>query len=289
MQAPRATLHCAVVSSYEELGASHGQPGASRFTVHRLVFRLFYLRLLLDVIPEMNGSRTSPAVAPPVGAPALGCFSALEMLRVEAGLPSMGVDIRSSHSAPQAGLARLLSLYKVRQRVFLGSEFLAKQLAVPPNVRRVGFLVGGPIRLQRAERIQRQLEQQPLQQHQRSFFAVSEEEEPVETCFPLGGCVVLSHCQRRPIGVVTSVTWSPQLQCRVAQGLVLYEFARHREVSWMGREHRGVQSTHGLESCNYPAYLLPLPRKLTFPCVQPIRTYTSLADLQCLHTYAYKM
>lgn len=188
----------------------------------------FRLRLLLDDSFETLSS-ASRLKGLPVRAPALGCFSALEMLRGEAGLPSMGVDIRSSHTAPQAGLARLLSVYKVRQRLLLGSDFLTKQLAVPPNVRRVAFIVGGPAKVQRAERLQQGLEQRQ-QQLRLSFFASESRREGGECCFPLAGCTVLSYCQRRPIGVVTSVTWSPLLQCRVAQGLVLFEFARHREV-----------------------------------------------------------
>ncbi|KAL8424953.1 hypothetical protein Efla_007255 [Eimeria flavescens] len=189
-----------------------------------------------------------------VSAPLLGCFAAFEMLRVEAGLPLMGVDVRSSHTAPQAALARLVSLYKVRQQILLSAARLSKQLAMPPNVRRVAFIVGSEGRLRRAERMQRLLQQQQQgQQHQQQerqqeevYFsdeaaaAGAAAAAPAEAAaaaaraalpsrFPLRGSFILSRCQRRPVGVVTSVVWSPLLRCRVGQGLVLFEFAKHRE------------------------------------------------------------
>ncbi|KAL8271099.1 hypothetical protein Esti_004953 [Eimeria stiedai] len=222
-------------------------------------------RLLLDDCAHAAPTSSLKSVDSPPPSLRLGCFSALEMLRTEAGLPLMGLDLRCNHTAPQGGLARLVSFYKVRQKILLGFSALSKQLAVPPNVRRVAFLVGNARRIQRAEQIQRQLQQQrqqqmlqqrreeqhsqqqqqhegqhqpqrheqQQQQEEARYFAVAEgfgdTAEVGPPCFPLRGSLVLSHVQRRPIGVVTSVVWSPLLKCRVGQGLVLFEFARHRE------------------------------------------------------------
>ncbi|XP_026190817.1 uncharacterized protein LOC34622214 [Cyclospora cayetanensis] len=180
--------------------------------------------------PVQNpGGLGSSVVAPPY----LGSFFALEMLRLEAGLPWMGTDMRSSHTAPQAGFARLVSLYKVRQKVLLGSEALSRHLAVPPNVRRVGFIIGGNDRLLRAEQIQQERQEAPAEGDEAGVcFAVSSGTNLEAISFPLCGSAVLSRGERRPVGIITSVGWSPTMKCRIAQGLVLNEFARHREPVW---------------------------------------------------------
>ncbi|PFH33401.1 glycine cleavage T-protein (aminomethyl transferase) domain-containing protein [Besnoitia besnoiti] len=48
--------------------------------------------------------------------------------------------------------------------------------------------------------------------------------------FPFHGCSILSNPHRRPIGVVTSCAWSPHFKCRLAQGLILREFAKHNQA-----------------------------------------------------------
>ncbi|KYK63144.1 glycine cleavage T-protein (aminomethyl transferase) domain-containing protein [Toxoplasma gondii TgCatPRC2] len=51
-----------------------------------------------------------------------------------------------------------------------------------------------------------------------------------EGYFPFHGCIIMSNPHRRPIGVVTSCSWSPHFKSRLAQGLVLREFAKHNQA-----------------------------------------------------------
>lgn len=196
---------------------------------------------------------TKKRVAPPV----LGCLDSWQMLRVAAGMAAMGVDFGSTHTAPQTALSRQVSLFKVRNKILLGWEALGKQLARPPLVRRVAFLVGPPPRLRRALRLCREIWQLHSQGRRErpssrggetcgpfpepSFFgrlSLAQQQtqspggrEAAPFAFPLAGQDVLSSPHRRPVGRVTSVVWNPWLQCRVAQGMVLQEFARHGQVA----------------------------------------------------------
>lgn len=294
----------------------------------------------------------------------MGCLYALDMLRMEAGLPRMGVDIKTHHTLAHASLCCLLSLYKVRRQLLLCYQAIQRHVAFGSKIQRVGIVVGREDRLRainlwarheavkrrQSQRLwlrrlndrmkkankQKSLDRDLHQSHHdarhlakkkrssfpspfrepysnpkesaglgaqegreeshggeaeqedeevedlyraaeqreealkgwrsspRKDFPVHEEEDEVfssssfYSCradkrlpssilsaekkhtkgdqvskgyFPFHGCVVLSNPHKRPIGVITSCSWSPHFKCRLAQGLVLREFAKHNQVN----------------------------------------------------------
>ena len=84
--------------------------------------------------------------------------------------------------------------------LMFGWQKLFFQLAKGPKFRRVGVLLDGPAH---------------------------------------AGCRVMSNPHRQPMGVVCSSTWSPRLQCRVAQAYVKPEYAKANKHVWHGASLRG--------------------------------------------------
>eukprot|EP00931_Biecheleriopsis_adriatica_P065412 TRINITY_DN39941_c0_g1_i1.p1 TRINITY_DN39941_c0_g1~~TRINITY_DN39941_c0_g1_i1.p1 ORF type:complete len:796 (-),score=143.77 TRINITY_DN39941_c0_g1_i1:35-2422(-) len=112
----------------------------------------------------------------------------LDMLRMEAGLPRVGADIPSGKITPiRAALSWTLDQSKMRSHLMFGWQKLFFQLAKGPKFRRVGLILDGPGH---------------------------------------AGCRLLSNPHRQPIGEISSVAWSPALQCRVAQAYVRPEYAK---------------------------------------------------------------
>lgn len=320
--------------------------------------------------PSISGTSlvSSPSVCtPPMHSPAsvdlstyrptIGCLYALDMLRMEAGLPRMGVDIKTHHTLAHASLCCLLSLYKVRRQLLLCYQPIQRHVAFGSKIQRVGIVAGKEDRLRAInlwahyEGMQRRKSQslwlrrwkgetggkggprqtsRPdkglhhdsrypvkkmsslLSRHQQSpsskkstglhspeekederqraedddeeededlywaaggqkealkgwrsrprnpgvnekdgelslyacggverggpssIFSAGKNRKPSDrvskSYFPFHGCIILSNPHRRPIGVITSCSWSPHFKCRLAQGLVLREFAKHNQV-----------------------------------------------------------
>ncbi|CAL1130881.1 unnamed protein product [Cladocopium goreaui] len=117
-----------------------------------------------------------------------GGLFCLDILRMEAGLPRVGADIPVGLYTPiRAALSWTLDQSKMRSHLMFGWQKLFFQLAKGPKFRRVGLLLDGPAH---------------------------------------AGCRVMSNPHRQPMGVVCSSTWSPRLQCRVAQAYVKPEYAK---------------------------------------------------------------
>ncbi|KAF8819940.1 glycine cleavage T-protein (aminomethyl transferase) domain-containing protein [Cardiosporidium cionae] len=116
---------------------------------------------------------------------------AFDILRMEAGLPQSGVDFNSHMTPVKASLVWLLDQQKMRNHLMFGWKQIFNQIGKAPRQRRVGI---------------------------------------VSDKFMYGGCQILSNPNRRPIGMISSSTWSPQLKCRIAQGFLKPEFAKNNEV-----------------------------------------------------------
>lgn len=112
----------------------------------------------------------------------------LDMLRMEAGLPRVGTDLKSGKVTPiRASLAWTLDQSKMRSHLMFGWQRLFFQLAKGPKFLRVGLLLEGAGHT---------------------------------------GCRLLSNPHRQPVGEITSTAWSPHLQRRVAMAYVRPEYAR---------------------------------------------------------------
>jgi len=112
----------------------------------------------------------------------------LDMLRMEAGLPRVGLDIPAGLITPiKASLAWTLDQAKMRNHLMFGWQKLFFQLAKGPKFRRVGLLLDGPAH---------------------------------------AGCRLLSNPHRQPIGTLASTAWSPMMEARVAMGYIRQEYAK---------------------------------------------------------------
>lgn len=125
---------------------------------------------------------------------AAGLF-ALDMLRMEAGFPRAGVDMNHLTTPVRASLAWCVDQSKLRNHILFGWQRIFTELAKPPSHRRIGLVVDSTSRGGRV----------------------------------YAGCQILSSPQRRPIGEITSVAWSPTLKRKVAMGYVSPDYAYHAE------------------------------------------------------------
>jgi glycine cleavage system aminomethyltransferase T len=112
---------------------------------------------------------------------------ALDMLRMETGLPRPEIDIPASVTTPvKASLTCLVDQRKVRESVLFGHDKITKELLKGTSHRRVGI---------------------------------------VSDRYVYGGCKVLSAPHRQVIGEITSCAWSPWLKKRICQAYVKPEYA----------------------------------------------------------------
>jgi glycine cleavage system aminomethyltransferase T len=116
-----------------------------------------------------------------------GGVYALDMLRMEQGVPRPQVDVPPASSSPlKAGMLWAVDQKKVRERVMFGHDRISQELLKGTSHRRVGL--------------------------------VSEK-------YVYGGCKLLSAPHRHPIGEITSCAWNPILKKRVCQAYVKPEYA----------------------------------------------------------------
>jgi dimethylsulfoniopropionate demethylase len=106
--------------------------------------------------------------------------------RIEAGLMTYGTDITREHTALEAGLEKYCSLDSDIDAI--GIDALRAQRAQGLPQRIVGFTVGG-------DRVPGQRDPWPVM------------------------------ANGNKVGQITSITWSPRLECNVALGMVELEYA----------------------------------------------------------------
>ncbi|CAG9473215.1 aminomethyltransferase, putative [Plasmodium vivax] len=115
---------------------------------------------------------------------------ALNMLRMEAGIPLYGIDIFKNTTPITASLAWTLKYKKIKERNIFGYQNLLKEFSIKSKFRRIGIISN-------------------------------------ELIFKT--CKILSYPYKEPIGYVTSCTWSPVYEKRIAQGYIKREFAKNNE------------------------------------------------------------
>ncbi|CAA9989899.1 aminomethyltransferase, putative [Plasmodium knowlesi strain H] len=115
---------------------------------------------------------------------------ALNMLRMEAGIPLYGIDIFKNTTPITASLAWTLKYKKIKERNIFGYQNLLKEFSVKSKFLRIGII-------------------------------------SKELIFKT--CKILSYPYKEPIGYVTSCTWSPVYEERIAQGYIKREFAKNNE------------------------------------------------------------
>ncbi|EUD67737.1 hypothetical protein C922_01926 [Plasmodium inui San Antonio 1] len=115
---------------------------------------------------------------------------ALNMLRMEAGIPLYGIDIFKNTTPITASLAWTLKYKKIKERNIFGYQNLLKEFSMKSKFLRIGIV-------------------------------------SKELIFKT--CKILSYPYREPIGYVTSCTWSPVYEKRIAQGYIKREFAKNNE------------------------------------------------------------
>lgn len=136
---------------------------------------------LISVQPGENA--LLPALETPLG----GVY-ALDMLRMEQGLPRSGIDIPPASTSPiRASLSHSVDQQKVREKCLFGHERISSELLRGVSHRRVAL---------------------------------------VASKYVYSGCRILSSPHRYPVGEVTSCAWSPILNQRVCQAYVKPEYAR---------------------------------------------------------------
>ncbi|ANQ09541.1 Glycine cleavage T-protein (Aminomethyl transferase) [Plasmodium coatneyi] len=115
---------------------------------------------------------------------------ALNMLRMEAGIPLYGIDIFKNTTPITASLAWTLKYKKIKERNIFGYQNLLKEFSMKSKFLRIGIV-------------------------------------SKELIFKT--CKILSYPYKEPIGYVTSCTWSPVYEKRIAQGYIKREFAKNNE------------------------------------------------------------
>ncbi|KJP85911.1 hypothetical protein AK88_04443 [Plasmodium fragile] len=115
---------------------------------------------------------------------------ALNMLRMEAGIPLCGIDIFKNTTPITASLAWTLKYKKIKERNIFGYQNLLKEFSMKSKFLRIGIV-------------------------------------SKELIFKT--CKILSYPYKEPIGYVTSCTWSPVYEKRIAQGYIKREFAKNNE------------------------------------------------------------
>ncbi|ETW16655.1 hypothetical protein PFFVO_04317 [Plasmodium falciparum Vietnam Oak-Knoll (FVO)] len=115
---------------------------------------------------------------------------ALDILRMESGFPLYGTDIIKNTSPITASLAWTLKYKKIKEKSIFGFQNLLKEYSMKPKFLRVGIL-----------------------SNQLIFKT----------------CKILSYPYKRPIGYITSCTWSPIYKKRIAQGYIKRDFAKNNE------------------------------------------------------------
>lgn len=112
---------------------------------------------------------------------------ALDMLRMEKGLPRPEIDVPSATSSPvKASLTWLVDQRKVRETVLFGHERISRELQRGVTHKRVGI---------------------------------------VANTYVYAGCKIMSAPHRYVVGEITSCAWSPALGKRVCQAYVKPEYA----------------------------------------------------------------
>lgn len=152
--------------------------------------------IVSDISAEVSTVRNSSSDAFSASnsvATVLGAFQSYDILRLEAGHPRVGQDIKPGLWSPiRCSLSWILDQSKLRSHTLFGHERLFRQLARGPTYRRVGILL-----------------------------------ETAGVAAP-GQCILSRSGMhgRRVIGVITSVLWSPCLGRRIAMGYVKPEYAQ---------------------------------------------------------------
>ncbi|KAF4716607.1 hypothetical protein FOZ62_001164 [Perkinsus olseni] len=111
----------------------------------------------------------------------------IDMLRNEAGLPRPGVDVTPLTSPIRASLAWTIDQYKLRLHTMFGWKQIFAQLGGGPRFVRTGIILQS---------------------------------------YAHAGCRLLSTPHRRPVGEITSCTWSPELKARICQAYIKPEFSK---------------------------------------------------------------
>ncbi|KAF4666377.1 hypothetical protein FOL47_004113 [Perkinsus chesapeaki] len=117
---------------------------------------------------------------------------AVDMLRNEAGLPRPGVDVTPLTSPIKASLAWTIDQHKLRLHTIFGWKQLFAQLGGGPRFVRTGIILQS---------------------------------------YAHAGCRLLSTPHRRPVGEITSCTWSPDLKARICQAYIKPEFTKPGKCS----------------------------------------------------------
>ena len=145
------------------------------------IFRTSLDHFLISLPPRENA--LLPALKTPLG----GVY-ALDMLRMEQGLPRSGIDIPPASTSPiRASLSHTVDQQKVREKCLFGHERISSELLRGVSHRRVAL---------------------------------------VASKYVYSGCRILSSPHRYPVGEITSCAWSPILNQRVCQAYVKPEYAR---------------------------------------------------------------
>lgn len=124
----------------------------------------------------------------------VGGYHAWDVLRMEAGLPKSGQEIKPGMGSPlKASLAWTVDQSKLRNHTLFGWERLFRQLARGPTYKLVGMIAEGPAH---------------------------------------AGCCIFANVgvRRKAVGVVTSCLWSPHLGKRIAMGYVKPEYAQDQRA-----------------------------------------------------------
>ncbi|KAF4705681.1 hypothetical protein FOZ62_012922 [Perkinsus olseni] len=112
---------------------------------------------------------------------------AVDMLRNEAGLPRPGVDVTPLTSPIRASLAWTIDQFKLRLHTMFGWKQIFAQLGGGPRFVRTGIILQS---------------------------------------YAHAGCRLLSTPHRRPVGEITSCTWSPERKARICQAYIKPEFSK---------------------------------------------------------------
>ncbi|CRH01652.1 aminomethyltransferase, putative [Plasmodium relictum] len=115
---------------------------------------------------------------------------ALDILRMESGFPQYGIDIFKNTSPISASLSWTLKYKKIKERSIFGFQNLLKEYSMKSKILRIGIICN-------------------------------------ELVFKT--CKILSYPYKKPIGYITSCTWSPVYKKRIAQGYIKREFAKNNE------------------------------------------------------------
>ncbi|CRG95146.1 aminomethyltransferase, putative [Plasmodium gallinaceum] len=115
---------------------------------------------------------------------------ALDILRMESGIPQYGIDIFKNTTPITASLSWTLKYKKIKERSIFGFQNLLKEYSMKSKILRIGLICN-------------------------------------ELIFKT--CKILSYPYKKPIGYVTSCTWSPIYKKRIAQGYIKREFAKNNE------------------------------------------------------------